>query len=251
MPVLHDIVLPFQEDILPLLMPYADRHPTNIIHYSDMYFLGQALAELKIPFESLKENEGSEIFNGNIRCVEIEYRDGKFFKKDSNVQLLNAHFQGDRKWQAEKFREEITGKKTYFQCVEKIVLIQKNVTSAIQLNSVLSPGKLITVVANPHRSILHEHIKILQMAESNNWRNVLIIEDGSDLNYSNIANISNDLENTINKHWDAVYLGKTVYMVNLHYHNVLKTQLMENSNKSVYDAYSLIMKRDNWFHFIL
>ena len=77
----------------------------NTLHYSDMFFLKQAVDELKIDMIALEQtdilDEGNPlIFNPNFNKYDIEYVDGLFFKKGTQCRLFNIHFAGNAKFQA-------------------------------------------------------------------------------------------------------------------------------------------------------
>jgi len=84
-------------DFVTRINSYVYACSKSRLHYSDMMFLKQAINELHLEFEYLPGDQGSLIFNTNIRDYEIEMRNGIPFKKQNGIQLANIHFQGDMK----------------------------------------------------------------------------------------------------------------------------------------------------------
>jgi hypothetical protein len=73
------------------IIPYSGEY-NGIFLYSDMYFLNQAIEELKLEFETFLEHNNDIIFNGNFNNYKIEINDHKVYKQGTNCQLANIHF---------------------------------------------------------------------------------------------------------------------------------------------------------------
>lgn len=117
------------------------------------------------------------------------------------------------------------------------------------------------------------HIAVLEMAISQNWKNVLIVED--DMQWTNSSQGIQVLSNLINKPYDVIGLGGTfvkynkdtykaysfsttsAYIVSNHYYPILLQNFKEGCQKliEVYEPprYALdrywnqIQARDNWY----
>jgi glycosyl transferase family 25 len=117
------------------------------------------------------------------------------------------------------------------------------------------------------------HIKCLEMAIENNWKNVLIIEDDIILyNYKNSINLLNEL---ILKPYDVILLGGTFinfdtntyklysgkaassYLVSSHYYNILLENFKEGLHKlertMILESYCIdvywneLQRKNNWY----
>ena len=129
-----------------------------------------------------------------------------------------------------------------------------------------------TINSNGGIGCLKSHIRFIEMAISNNWNNILILEDDS--TWNNIENGYPLLEKIIKEPFDVIMFGSTcaqyfsnfkvisaqsgnAYLVNKHYYqrllNNFKEGLDKLENTKRYDIYALdqywknIQKTDNWY----
>lgn len=143
--------------------------------------------------------------------------------------------------------------------------------------SIFSPDKVIRFNAIKHEKGLigcgMSHIKCLEMAQKNNWKNVLIVED--DMKWSNFDKAYPILEKLATQNYDVIMLGgtfaryrpenyklefaatATAYLVNNHYYNTILTTFNESLSKLIqtyypphyaHDVYWRdIQYKDNWY----
>jgi glycosyl transferase family 25 len=104
----------------------------------------------------------------------------------------------------------------YFNFVDKIVYInlhnrtERRDMIENELSNVISEKYLrFNAVANSYGAIgcLSSHIEVLKMAENNNWKNVLILED--DMKWNNFKENYSSINKLITKNYDVIMLGGT------------------------------------------
>lgn len=102
----------FIRDITPYTSDIIHENPPvklNSMHYSDMYFLLQAVTLLKLEFTVLPEQgEHALIFNGNYTNHPIAVVDGRVVHGITGQSMFNIHFQGPSKTEALRFYMTLT-----------------------------------------------------------------------------------------------------------------------------------------------
>lgn len=101
----------FIRDITPFTSNVVHENPPvelSTTHYSDMYFLLQAVTTLKLNFDVLPEQGTMElIFNGNYTNHPISVVDGIVVHSITGQKMFNIHFQGPSKPEAARFYNEL------------------------------------------------------------------------------------------------------------------------------------------------
>lgn len=232
------------------------------------------------------------------------YISEKYLNLPTNLKFLwqNQFIYKDEKYDEDTFQSLNTTssnylkeklEKNYFNFIDKIVYI--NLSNRIErrnmieneLNNIISERYLRfnAIVHTVYGAIgcLSSHIEVLKMAEKNNWKNVLILED--DMKWNNFEENYPLLNELITNEYDVIMLGGTqlnfdketyklknaltshAYIVNNHYFKTLRTvfesakhmQIFYTSktkeridtkkiNKYNLDEYwKKLQKKDNWY----
>lgn len=274
------------EQFVNEIQDFAYKEDNTIKLYTDMYFLQQSIHKLNLDFKTLPEHDESQIFNGNVRNYEFSINGSKVYKKNTESQLINLHFQGDKKYIATEILNRLIDNDKMFEFVDKIIYINlakrtdRKERLLSDLLKVCPKDKIIRFDAIHHNpgwiGCAKSHIAALEIAQKNNWKNVLILEDDAILNSPAKVNIGyENLQKIVSGHWDGICLGllnsvydqntmrisqslsTVAYMVNNHYYSVIidnfKEALAKLEETREYSNYAIdqwwwkIMKRDNWF----
>jgi glycosyl transferase family 25 len=262
-------------------------HKNNIVLYTDMFFLNQAITKLNLEFETLSEDNTPYIFNANIDKYEITVKGVEVFKKGTEFQLVNLHFAEINKHKAQELENIISlGHNRMFDFVDKVIYINldnrpdRKERLLSDLLQKIPKHKIVRFSAIKHTpgwiGCAKSHIAVLDMAQKNNWKNILVLEDDAIMNKPDKVKTGyENLEKIVNGNWDGICLGllnakydsKTMritqslstvaYMVNRSYFDTLKKNFEEaltNLEKTKeYSVYAIdqwwwkLMKTDKWF----
>lgn len=103
----------FIEDIRNFSSIIVQENPPvqiSCMHYSDMYFLLQAIYQLNLDYSVLPESgDIPVIYNGNYTNHPIMLKDGVFIHETTGQRMFNIHFQGQSKVYISRFFTELTG----------------------------------------------------------------------------------------------------------------------------------------------
>ena len=269
---------------------------------SGINYLGNASNDTNFKVSEDKENI---YYKGKIILKYYEnYISEKYLNLPTNLKFLwhNQFIYKDEKYNEDVFENLNTSssnylkeklEKNYFDFIDKIVYI--NLSNRIErrnmieneLSNIISEKilRFNAVVNTVYGAIgcLSSHIEVLNMAEKNNWKNVLILED--DMKWNNFEENYPLLNKLITNEYDVIMLGGTqlnfdkktfrlrnaltshAYIVNNHYFKTLRSIFESARHMQIYhtskkkeridtkkiNKYNLdeywkrLQKKDNWY----